>query len=61
MLSAPSVALDLPMKILLTQEADGTTLVSWNDAAWLQQRHDFSPEFIPNLAAVEALARKAAE
>jgi uncharacterized protein (DUF302 family) len=61
MLSAPSAALDLPLKILLTQEADGTTLISWNDATWLQQRHDFSPELIPNLAAAEALARKAAE
>ena len=61
MLSAPSAALDLPLKILLTQEPDGTTLVSWNDATWLQQRHDFAPEFIPNLAAAEALARKAAE
>jgi uncharacterized protein (DUF302 family) len=61
MLSAPSTALDLPLKILLTQEADGTTLVSWNDPTWLQQRHDFAPELIANLAAVEALARKAAE
>lgn len=61
MLSTPSVALDLPLKILLAQEPDGTTLVSWNDAAWLQQRHDFSPELIPNLAAAEALARKASE
>ena len=61
MLSAPSTALDLPLKILLAQEPDGTTQVSWNDAAWLQQRHDFSPDLIANLAAVEALARKAAE
>ena len=61
MLSAPSAALDLPLKILLTQEADGTTLVSWNDAAWLQQRHDFAPELVANLATVEALARKVAE
>ena len=61
MLSAPSTALDLPLKILLAQEADGTTLVSWNDATWLQQRHDFAQELIANLAAVEALARKASE
>lgn len=61
MLSAPSTALDLPLKILLAQEADGTTLVSWNDAAWLQQRHDFAPELIANLAAVEAFAHKLAE
>ena len=61
MLAAPSTALDLPLKILLSQEPDGTTLVSWNDPAWLQQRHDFAPELIANLAAVEALARKLAE
>lgn len=61
MLSAPSTALDLPLKILLAQEPDGTTQVSWNDATWLQQRHDFAPELVTNLAAVEALARKAAE
>jgi uncharacterized protein (DUF302 family) len=61
MLSAPSAALDLPLKILLTQEPDGTTLVSWNDAAWLQQRHDFAPELVANLAVVEALVDKVAE
>lgn len=61
MLSAPSTALDLPLKILLSQEPDGTTQVSWNDATWLQQRHDFAPDLIANLAAVETLARKAAE
>ena len=61
MLSAPGTALDLPLKILLAQEPDGTTQVSWNDAAWLQQRHDFAPDLIANLAAVEGLARAAAE
>ncbi len=61
MLSAPGTALDLPLKILLAQEPDGTTQVSWNDAAWLQQRHDFAPDLIANLAAVEALARTTAE
>jgi len=61
MLSAPSAALDLPLKILLAQEPDGTTQISWNDPAWLQQRHDFAPDLVANLAAVEALARIAAE
>lgn len=61
MLSAPSAALDLPLKILLSQEPDGTTQVSWNDPAWLQQRHDFAPDLVANLAGVEAIARTAAE
>jgi uncharacterized protein (DUF302 family) len=61
MLSALSAALDLPLKILVSQEPDGTAVLSWNDPAWLQQRHNFAPECIANLAAVETLARKAAE
>ena len=60
MLSAPSAALDLPLKILVSQEPDGTAVLSWNDPAWLQQRHNFSPELVANLAAAEILARKAA-
>jgi uncharacterized protein (DUF302 family) len=61
MLSAPSAALDLPLKILISQEPDGTAILFWNDPTWLQQRHNFSPELIANLAAVETLAHKAAQ
>ncbi|HEX5285188.1 MAG TPA: DUF302 domain-containing protein [Bryocella sp.] len=61
MLSAPSAGLDLPLKILISQEPDGTAILSWNDPTWLQQRHNFSPDLIANLAAVEILAHKAAE
>lgn len=59
MLSAPSSGLDLPLKILLSQEPDGTCRILWNDAGWLEQRHGFSAEFTQNLAAAEALARAA--
>jgi uncharacterized protein (DUF302 family) len=61
MLSAPTTALDLPLKILIAQRPDGTTLLSWNDAAWLQERHGFSGDLTANLSAVQSLARKAAE
>ncbi|HEV2578887.1 MAG TPA: DUF302 domain-containing protein [Acidobacteriaceae bacterium] len=60
MLSAPSAALDLPLKILVSQEPDGTAILFWNDPTWLQQRHNFSPDLVANLAAVETLAHKAA-
>lgn len=61
MLAAPSLALDLPLKILVAQQPDGTVQLSWNDAAWLQQRHNFPKEMLPVLAAAEALAKQAAE
>jgi uncharacterized protein (DUF302 family) len=61
MLAAASTALDLPLKILVAQNEAGETLLSWNDPAWLQQRHGFPQELAANLAAAQALAQAAAE
>jgi uncharacterized protein (DUF302 family) len=61
MKAAPSAAIDLPLKILVRQDADGNVWISYNSVAYLQQRHGFPPELLPNLAVVEALAAKVAE
>lgn len=61
MLAAPSVAIDLPLKILVWEDGDGKVWVSYNSLAYLQGRHSIPQELLPNLAAVEALAAKAAE
>jgi uncharacterized protein (DUF302 family) len=58
---APSTALDLPLKILVTEAESGKTLLFWNDPVWLEQRHGFQPALAANLAAVKALAEAAAE
>jgi uncharacterized protein (DUF302 family) len=59
MLAAPSAALDLPLKILVAESANGEVLVSWNDPAWLQQRHLFPAELTANLRPAELLAQAA--
>jgi uncharacterized protein (DUF302 family) len=59
MVAAPTAALDLPLKILVAESATGEVLVSWNDPAWLQQRHDFPSDLAANLAAAELLAKAA--
>jgi len=61
MLAAPSIALDLPLKILIREDGQGKVWVSYNSPAYLQGRHGVPPELLPNIAAVEALAAKAAE
>jgi uncharacterized protein (DUF302 family) len=61
MLAAPSIAIDLPLKILVWEDASGKTWVSYNAPAYLQQRHGFPPELLQNIAVVETLAAKAAE
>jgi uncharacterized protein (DUF302 family) len=61
MLAAPGSAIDLPLKILIWEDAQGKVWVSYNSPAYLQQRHNLPPELLSNIAVVEALAAKAAE
>ena len=56
MLAAPSSALDLPLKILIAEGADGSTWVTYNSVAYLQARHQLSPELMENVAGIEQLA-----
>jgi uncharacterized protein (DUF302 family) len=60
MVSAPTVAIDLPLKILTWHDSDGQTWLAYNTPEYLQTRHGFPPEFIKNVAGVGALAEAAA-
>ena len=55
MLASPSVAIDLPMKILVAEDEEGKVWVSSNSPAFLQQRHGVPGDLLQNLAFVEAL------
>ncbi|HET7107240.1 MAG TPA: DUF302 domain-containing protein [Candidatus Acidoferrum sp.] len=61
MLASPSVALELPLKILVTEDAAGRTWISYNSPAYVQARHSLPTELLPNLTVIESLAAKAAE
>ena len=39
MVCSPSIAIDLPQKMLAWEEPDGTTRLGWNDPKWLAERH----------------------
>jgi uncharacterized protein (DUF302 family) len=61
MLASPSIALDLPMKILVSEDAEGYALLSYNSAQFLAERHGVPPELMKNLAAIEGIAAEAAQ
>ena len=61
MLAAPSVAIDLPLKILVWEDAQGRAWLSYNSPAYLRERHGVPQALLPNIAGVETLARAAAE
>jgi uncharacterized protein (DUF302 family) len=61
MLAAPSVAIDLPLKILIAEDADGKVWISYNDPEYLRDRHNLPENLLQNIAVVGALAAAAAE
>ena len=61
MQAAPTTAIDLPLKVLVWQDAENRTWLAWNTADYLRQRHNFPEELVKNIAPVAALLRKAAE
>jgi uncharacterized protein (DUF302 family) len=61
MLAAPSIAIDLPLKILVWQDANGKVWLSYNNSEYLQERHSLPQDLVQNIAVVAALAEKAAE
>jgi len=61
MLAAPSVAIDLPLKILVWEDGQGRVWLSYNSPAYLMDRHGVPQALLPNIAVVETLARGAGE
>jgi uncharacterized protein (DUF302 family) len=61
MLVSPSVAIDLPLKLLVREDAAGQVWISYWSAQALLQRHGLTDSFAGNIAVIEMIARQAAE
>ena len=59
MVAAPGTALDLPLKVLVWQDAENRCWVSFNTPEYLQQRHGFPTALVANLAGLEKLVQSA--
>lgn len=59
MLAAPSLAIDLPLKILIAEDSTGQTSISYNSIPFLVARHGISVDLLANLSVIEDLASAA--
>jgi uncharacterized protein (DUF302 family) len=50
-----AIGIDLPLKALVWQDASGTTWLSYNDPAWLAQRHGLGHEVDAPVEAMTSL------
>jgi len=64
MQSVQTIGIDLPLKALVWQDASGSTWLSYNDPAWLAQRHRLGSETAAAVGmmakALDAVAKAAA-
>ena len=60
MLGAPSIAVDLPLKILISEDEAGRVWISSNSPQYLAERHGVPADLLKNLEVIEGLANAAA-
>jgi uncharacterized protein (DUF302 family) len=61
MLAAPSIAIDLPLKALISEDENGKVWITYNAPEYLQQRHGVPADLLKNISGVGALVAKAVE
>ena len=60
MQSIPAAGLDLPLKALIWEDAEGRTQIAYNDPQYILRRHGLDPALAANLAAVVPLIERSA-
>jgi uncharacterized protein (DUF302 family) len=56
MLAAPRSAIDLPLKLLIWEDAQGKVWISYNSLQYLGERHGLPQDLLANVAVVATLA-----
>jgi uncharacterized protein (DUF302 family) len=59
MIASPTVAIDLPLKALVWEDAGGSVRVSYNSPEYLKQRHSVPDDLVKNIAGIGTLLQDA--
>jgi uncharacterized protein (DUF302 family) len=59
MIASPSVAIDLPLKALIWQDADNKVWLSYNSPDYLKQRHTVPDNLLQNIAGIGLICAEA--
>ena len=58
MMAAPTIAIDLPLKVLIWEDSQGRVWVSYNSPEYLAKRHAVPDDLVKNIAGVEMLVQE---
>ena len=59
MIASPGVAIDLPLKALVWQDADEKVWLSYNSPDYLKQRHRLPDNLMQNIAGIKLICEEA--
>jgi uncharacterized protein (DUF302 family) len=59
MIAAPTVAIDFPLKVLVSEDSSGKVVVSYNTPEYLAGRHNIPEDLVKNIAGIEPVVRLA--
>jgi len=59
MVASPTLAIDLPLKALVWEDADGKVWLSYNSPDYLKRRHEIPDELVKNIAGAGAVLEEA--
>jgi len=59
MVASPLLALDLPLKVLVWEDSDGETRVSYNSTAFLADRYGIPDDLAKNIAGIDNVVEAA--
>jgi uncharacterized protein (DUF302 family) len=59
MVDSPTIAIDLPLKALVWEDAGGKVWVSYNSPEYLQERHNVPADLVKNISAAGPLLQSA--
>ena len=57
MIAAPTVAIDSPLKVLVSTDKNGKVRMSYNSSEYLRDRHDIPDDLLKNIPGVVEIAQ----
>ena len=61
MIAAPSLALDFPLKALVSQDENDKVWISYNSPQYLKDRHNISDQLLKNILGIVPIVESASK
>ena len=61
MIAAPTLAIDFPLKVLVSEDENGVVWLSFNSPQYIQDRHHIPDELMKNISGISAIVELTAK